>query len=221
VNGQRLLSKLIWVSLSVLVAIVVVFASIRVTIDLPNILSGTIPNESLFEYRYARYPWLAYTHIFPGLLYLLAAPLQLSRTFRNRHLGLHRQLGRLAIAAGAVSGTSAIVFGVWQPFGGLLEASATVVFGAYFIAALGVAYRAIRRRDVAAHRRWAIRAFAVGLAVGTIRIWIGLFEGFGIMSFREAFGVAFWLSFAMHAIAAEFYVRWRPRASGGSGLAHS
>ncbi len=59
-----------------------------------------------------------------------------------------------------------------------------------------------------------IRAFAVGLAVGTIRIWIGLFEGFGLLSFRDAFGVAFWISFLMHTLVAEAYVRWRPSASG-------
>lgn len=60
-----------------------------------------------------------------------------------------------------------------------------------------------------------IRAFAIGLAVGTIRLWIGLFEAFGLLSFRDAFGVAFWISFVMHATAAELYVRWRPTASGG------
>jgi hypothetical protein len=59
-----------------------------------------------------------------------------------------------------------------------------------------------------------IRAFAVGVAVGTIRIWIGLFEAFGLLDLREAFGVAFWISFAMHAAAAELYLRWRPSAAG-------
>jgi hypothetical protein len=59
-----------------------------------------------------------------------------------------------------------------------------------------------------------IRALAVGLAVGTIRIWIGLFEAFGLLEFRDAFGVAFWISFTLHALIAEAWLYWRPSASG-------
>ena len=104
--------------------------------------------------------------------------------------------------------------GFFQSFGGMLQASAVVAFGIWFLASLAIAYRAIRGGDIAVHRRWMIRAFAIGLAVGTIRLWIGLFEAFGLLSFRDAFGVAFWISFVMHATAAELYVRWRPTASG-------
>jgi hypothetical protein len=39
------------------------------------------------------------------------------------------------------------------------------------------------------HRRWMIRAFAVGVAVGTIRIWQAVFVGFGLLSFEDAFGL--------------------------------
>jgi uncharacterized membrane protein YozB (DUF420 family) len=204
----------IWSVLVLLLLIVLVFFVIRLVVDVPNVVSGTIPDESAFEHRYARYPWLAYAHILPGILFLLIAPFQLWRSLRNRNLERHRRLGRVALAAGMLSGVFAIIFGFFQSFGGLLQASAAVAFGIWFLGALGYAYRAIRARDIAAHRRWMIRAFAIGLAVGTIRLWIGLFEAFGILSFRDSFGVAFWISFLMHAVAAELYVRWRPSASG-------
>lgn len=208
------LSKPLWIALIGLLLIVLVFFAIRLVVDVPNVLTGTIPEESAFEHRYARYPWLAYAHIAPGILYLSIAPFQLWRGFRNRNLGRHRRLGRVALAAGLLSGTFAIIFGFFQSFGGMLQASAAVAFGIWFLAALALAYRAIRARDIATHRRWMIRAFAIGLAVGTIRLWIGLFEALGLLSFRDAFGVAFWISFVMHAVAAEIYVRWRPSASG-------
>ena len=54
----------------------------------------------------------------------------------------------------------------------------------------------------------------MGLAVGTIRVWIGLFQAFGLLSFRDSFGVGFWISFVMHAAVAELYLRWRAAASG-------
>jgi hypothetical protein len=60
-----------------------------------------------------------------------------------------------------------------------------------------------------------IRAFAIGLAIGTIRIWIAAFQVFGVLSFRDSFGVAFWLSFVVHALAAEAYLAKRPQRDPG------
>lgn len=204
----------IWAAIFLLVAIVIAFIGIRLAVDVPHLVDGTLPDESLFEFRYVANAWLAYAHILPGILYLLLAPIQLWRTFRNRHLAWHRRIGRVALVAGLTSGVFALLFGARLAFGGTLQAAASVVFGLYFLFALVLAYRAVRRRDIRTHRRWMIRAFAIGVAVGTIRLWIGLFEGLGLLTFRDAFGVAFWLSFVMHAAAAELYLRWRPAAGG-------
>ncbi len=205
--------RIAWGTVIVLTAIVLAFAGIRVAIDVPNLISGTIPDESLFEHRYVLHAWLAYAHILPGVAYLLIVPIQLNRGFRNRNLERHRLLGRAAIVAGVMSGLFAIGFGAFLSFGGPVQATASVVFGLWFLVALGLAYRSIRRRDIRTHRRWMIRAFAVGVAVGTIRIWVGLFEGLGILDFRDAFGPAFWISFSLHAAAAELWLVWRPDVS--------
>lgn len=55
-----------------------------------------------------------------------------------------------------------------------------------------------------------IRAFPVGVAVGTIRIWVGLFLGLGLLEFENAFAPAFWISFSLHAAAAELWLRRFP-----------
>lgn len=214
---NRVHPRAIWATLVVLILITLVFVAIRVSVDGPNVASGVVPPEDSYDRRYALHPVIAYAHILAGVVFLVGAPFQLSRGFRGRHLSLHRRMGRVLVAAGITAGVFAIVFGTLFPFGGLLEASATVVFGAYFVTALVTALIAIRSRDVARHRRWMIRAFAIGLAVGTIRIWIGVFQGFGILSFEDSFGVAFWLSFVLHALAAEAYVA--KRASRGGAVA--
>lgn len=205
--------RVVWSMAILLTAIVVVFVGIRLATDLPNVLSGTLPERSSFEYRYTAFAWLAYAHILPGLVYLLIAPFQLWRGFRTRDFARHRRLGRVGIVAGILSGVFTIVFGGLMAFGGALEATASVVFGAWLVVALVSAYRAIRRGDARRHRRWMIRAFAVGVAVGTIRIWIGLFEALDILDFQDAFGPAFWISFALHATAAELWLLWRPDVS--------
>ena len=211
---ERGADRAFWVAIGILLVTMAVFIGLRLVTDIPHVLSGELPDESEFEYRYAAYPWLAYAHILPGAVYLTLAPFQLWRGFRNRNLRRHRRIGRVALVAGLTSGVFGVLFGFFQSFGGTLQASASVVFGVWFVTALLVAYRAVRRRDITTHRRWMIRAFAVGLAVGTIRIWIGLFEGFGVLETRDAFGVAFWISFTLHAVIAELWLFWRPSQSG-------
>jgi hypothetical protein len=79
------------------------------------------------------------------VIYLLGAPVQLSRRFRERHFTLRRRLGRLVLAAGLVSGVSAVVFGWLHSCGRVAQALATAVFGGGFVTSLVVAFVAIRR----------------------------------------------------------------------------
>ncbi len=204
------LRRLAWVSAYFLIVVVMVFFVMRVLEDSANLSSGVAPPSDDFARRYFDNPIIAYAHILPGVLYLLGAPFQLSSRFREKNFARHRRLGKWVLVFGVVSGVLALVVGTVMPFGGFTEGSASVVFGIYFLTALGVAYKSIRSGDVTSHRRWMIRAFSIGLAVGTIRIWVGLFEGFGIISFDDAFGPAFWIAFSMHALAAELWLRRRP-----------
>ncbi len=199
-----------WAVVFFLIAVVLVFAALRMSADSQNIASGVIPDEGEFDRRYAQNPILAYVHIIPGVVYLVISPFQISRRFRNRHLVLHRKTGRILVPTGIVSGVFGVVFGFFFSFGGFLEASASVVFGIWFVTALVLAYRFIRAGDTVRHRRWMIRAFAIGLGVGTIRLWIGLFQGFGLLDEVTSFGVAFWLSWTLHVIAAEIWLWRRP-----------
>ena len=199
-----------WGVVFFLIAVVLVFAVIRVITDSENLASGVIPEQGEFDRRYAQYPILAYAHIIPGVVYLVLAPFQVSRRFRNRHLDLHRKMGRVLVPIGILSGVMGVIFGFFFSFGGFAEASASVVFGTWFVVALALAYSYIRAGDTVRHRRWMIRAFAIGLGVGTIRIWVGLFQGFGLLDEVTSFGVAFWLSWTLHVIAAEIWLWRRP-----------
>ena len=206
--------RVVLIGIGVLVAIVVTFYGLRLATDVPFLATGTEPEPDDFASRYVAHPWLAYLHMTPGVLYLLGALLQLSARIRTRHYTLHRRLGRVLVGAGALSVVLALVLGLRFPWGGTAEAYATVVFGCWFLACLLLAVRAIRRGDMVAHRRWMIRAFAIGVGVGTIRIWIQVFFGFGLLGFRDSFGVAFWLAFVLHVLAAEWWLRSTPRPTG-------
>lgn len=192
-----------------MISVVVVFAVIRVTNDVGNLASGVAPAVDDFDRRYFDNPVIAYAHIIPGVVYLLGAPLQLSSSIRHSNIRLHRTLGKIVLPAGLATGFMAIVVGIVMPFGKAVEAWATIVFGFWFMAALVIAYRAIRAARVPVHRRWMLRAFAVGVGVGMIRIVVGIGTSFGI-PIEDSFGVAFWIAFALLALTAELWLRLRP-----------
>lgn len=127
--------RAMWSIILTLVVIVLVFAGIRVVVDSPHLLSGTLPPGRSFESRYVLHPALAYLHIVPGVAYLVGAPIQLSRRFREAHFSVHRRLGRVLIPAGLISGICAVIFGALFAFGGILESSGALVFGMYFVTA--------------------------------------------------------------------------------------
>ena len=160
---------------------------------------------------FARYPILTLVHIVPGLLFMLLGPWQFSATIRARHLRLHRWNGRIFVCCGIVIGVSALVMSFAMPaIGGVNQAAATTLFGAFFLVALGKAVWHIRRKEVAQHREWMIRAFAVGLAVATIRPIIGIFFATSRITGltpHEFFGTAFWIGFTVQLMAAEAWIR--------------
>lgn len=210
--GRRRL-RIVQGAIGVLALIVLVFAAHRAIVDIPHFFAGTKPSEE-YDRRFVEHAWLTGLHIAPGALYLVGAPLQLAYRFRSRHYDIHRRLGRVLLTAGLLSGAMAIVVGIVFAFGGVGETVAAVIFGAWFVICLLLAFRAIRQDRVVDHRRWMIRAFATGLAVGTIRIWVEILSVTGIYDFRDSFDVAFWLAFIMHGIAAEWWIRTTPHPAG-------
>jgi hypothetical protein len=207
--ARRSTPWLVGITVAILILIVLGFAAVRLSVDLPSLAAGAVPDDA-YDARFVRHPWLTYLHIGPGVLYMLGATLQLAYWFRRRHYPVHRRLGRVLLAAGLLTGAMAVVIGLLFPIGGPAELSATVLFGVWFLVCLVLAFGAIRADDIVRHRRWMIRAFAIGVGVGTIRIWIALFVITGLLDLPAAFGPAFWISFTMHALAAELWLRARP-----------
>ncbi|MGG5258482.1 DUF2306 domain-containing protein [Phycicoccus avicenniae] len=214
--------RTVGIVLAVLTTIVLVFFARRIVTDWPSIVAGTVPDDDLAE-KYVAHPWLAYGHMVPGVVYLLGAPLQLSHRFRSRHYELHRRLGRVLLGCALLSGALAVVLGFVFAWGGRAESLATLLFGGWFLVCLVRAFRAIRAGRVPEHRRWMVRAYAVGIGIATIRLWVGIFTGIQLgllgmsdetMPARSTFGLAFWLGLGMHVVAGEWWLRRTPDLDG-------
>jgi len=177
----------------------------------PGVTSNSVAAQfGALDDLFARYPILTLVHIVPGLLFMVLGPLQFSPTIRARHLRWHRWSGRVFVVCGVVIGISALVMSFGMPaIGGLNQAAATTLFASFFLFALCKAFWHIRRREIPLHREWMIRAFSIGIAVATIRPIIGTFfatSRFSGLTPHEFFGIAFWIGFVLHLIAAEAWI---------------
>ena len=218
----RYVQRMVWGFVIVLVLIGVAIVLRRSAQLVPIMINGYTPptaeadgaavSFAALDDLFARYPALTLVHIIPGLLFVLLGPLQFSRRLRRRQLRWHRRIGRINLLCGAVVGVSALLMSFRMPaIGGVNQAAATTLFAGFFLFALGNAFRHILRREVALHREWMIRAFAIGLAVATIRPIIGIFFATSLVSGltpAEFFGTGFWIGFVLHLIAAEAWIYW-------------
>src|SRR5262245_21739262 len=112
-----------------------------------------------------------YVHIVFGGAALLLSPVQLSAWVRARARRLHRVVGRIVLSTILVSGVAGAVLSTVNAAGPIGVAGFGLLAVAWVTFAVA-AWRAIRRRDVDAHRRWSVRAFAMTYAAVMLRLWL-------------------------------------------------
>jgi uncharacterized membrane protein len=200
-------TRFVWIGV-ILLAVIGVAAATRRTLVLfwPEVFAGKYPPAAALDIGFARHMALTLVHIIPGALFLALALLQFVPSIRARHLKVHRWLGRILVVTGLVIGVSALVMSFTMNIGGPNETAATTLFAILFLFCLIKAYRHIRRKEVAQHREWMIRAFAIGLGVATTRPIVGMFFAFRKLPPHEFFGIAFWLGFTITFFAGEAWI---------------
>ena len=173
---------------------------------------GTDRAASLREVddRFARHTAATLLHVVPGAAYMLLVPLQLSRRIRSRHPRVHRWNGRLLLVAGTVSALAGLFFGLGMPYVGIGEAIVVALTGGLFLFASGRAFVAIRRKQVAVHREWMLRALSVALGISVVRIVAGVYDtafspaGYAM---RVIFVWSLWTGWAISIGVAELWIR--------------
>lgn len=125
-----------------------------------------IPSQT----RFAACPLPVVVHIIGATVYAVLGAFQFAAGFRRRRPGWHRAAGRVLVLAGAAVAGSALWLTVFlppQPGSGPLLFVLRLVFAPAMLGGLGLGVAAIRRGDVAAHRAWMTRSYAIALAAGT------------------------------------------------------
>ena len=154
-------------------------------------------------------------HIVAAALYALLGALQFSARLRRRRPRWHRGAGRFLVGAGlvvALSGLWMTLFYPGAPGGDLLWAIRLVV-SSTMAASIVLGFAAIRRRDIAGHRAWMIRAYALAVGAGTQVLTQGVGEAvFGTSDLSTAISVG--SGWVINAAVAEWAIRRPARRRG-------
>lgn len=109
-------------------------------------------------------------HILAVVPYSLLGAFQFVPALRHRWIRWHRSAGVVLVALGlmaALTGLWMAHYYPWPAGDGEALYVLRLVFGTAMFASMALAVDAIRNRDFAAHGRWMIRGYAIGLGAGT------------------------------------------------------
>jgi uncharacterized membrane protein len=172
--------------------------------------------------RFVAMPVPVELHIIFASLYLILGAFQFAPRFRRRRPGWHRIAGRLLVPSGLIAASAGMWMTLFYPHvagdGAPLKVF-RLVFGSAMILSIVLGLAAILRRDIARHRVWMIRGYAIGLGTGTQVLttlpWILLLGQPGVVP-RELLLLAGWV---INLAVVEWFIRRRPigstRASAG------
>lgn len=156
-------------------------------------------SDTLFRFSF-------YGHIFFGPIALLSGPFQFMPNFRNKRMGLHRVLGKIYVTAclfSGVAGLSAAQFAT----GGTGNKLGFSFLAIAWITATILAFLKIRQRDIQAHEEWMIRSFALTFSAVTLRLQLGIYQGFLGLTFLESYAIVAWSCWIPNLLVAEWWIR--------------
>ena len=146
-------------------------------------------------------------HVIGGGIVLLAGGFQFWQGLRLRLPRVHRWTGRVYLSFVLIGGIGGLILAP-NSDGGLV---ANFGFGTLAVLWLFSGYQAyvsIRRGDIAAHRAWMMRNYAMAFGAVTLRIYLGMFQIWDV-PFDEAYPVTAWISWVPNLIMIEWYLALR------------
>jgi len=150
-------------------------------------------------------------HIVCAVAYAVLGAFQFSAALRRRRPGWHRTAGRVLVGLGLAVAFSALwmtQFYPRQPGTGELAYVFRLAFGSGMAASIILGFAAIRRGDVARHRAWMTRAYALALGAGTQVFTQGIGNAlFGASQLTTALMLG--AGWAINLAVAEYVIRRR------------
>ena len=163
--------------------------------------------------RFFAAPLPVVLHIVAAAAYIVLGAFQFVPGFRRRRPGWHRRVGRLLVGAGLVAALS----GLWMAqfyrlpaHDGALLYGFRLLFGSLMALSIVLGVAAIRRRELARHRAWMMRGYALGLGAGTQVLTLGVGEIVLGPPGEVARGLLMGAAWAINLAVAEWLIRRAP-----------
>ena len=169
----------------------------------------TLTPESYGKYHWRNVSWLV-PHIAAGLFALLIGPLQFWPRMRRDYLQVHRIAGRLYVLAIIVGSLSS--FGLASTITGRpAYAMGLAALGVAWLVTTGMAFVAIRKKNIVQHRQWMVRSYVVTFAFITFRLAKDLLASttFGSLPYSERGTILAWGCWAIPLLLTEVILQAR------------
>ena len=190
--------KLLWGLMTLLSLLTVLVVSRYLTLD-PAVF---FPEQRTV---YLAHLTAVVTHVIGSMVALTVGPFLFLPGLRNWWLALHRWLGRVYLLGNLFGGVAGVYMATFA-YGGPLTQIGFGILGLLWCATGVMAYRRIRAGNVADHRRWMIRNFALLLAGVMLRLQTPLLTM--VVGFEIAYQIVAWSSWMPNLLVAEWLPRW-------------
>ena len=182
-SSRSRLKTVLWIFLG--------FTAIFVFITSEVLLVTDYPMYHAYRLQVIADRQLLIPHTLAGMIALVAGPLQFSSRFRQSHLKFHRVLGRIYVVCVFVGSFTGIALAAGRP--GL---PGTSMQAAAWMVCTSAAFITARNRQIAQHRQWMARSYAVTFTFVSSRVlnlwpryWSHLgdtFSAVGVIAFTLA-----------------------------------
>jgi len=182
-SGGFRFKTVLWVSIGLITLFVFITSEVLLVTDYPM--------YHAYRLQVIADRGLLIPHTLCGVFALLAGPLQFSSRFRQRHLSVHRVIGRLYVVSVFIGAFTGIALAAGRP--GL---PGTAMQAAAWIVCTTAAFITARNRQIVQHRQWMARSYAVTFTFVSSRVlnlwpryWAHLgdtFSAVGVIAFTLA-----------------------------------
>jgi len=165
--------------------------------------------HSFLRQRYAPIPALMLVHGIPGALALILGVFQFSTRLRQRHLQLHRIMGRIYVGSVIISAPVAIAVAVALPIPTLLMASS--IQALCWLVATGTAIYCARIGKIQQHREWMMRGYPFAAVFVVVRVILAIpaIERMGPLGIATVV----WSTIAVASFLPSFVIAWQALAA--------
>jgi uncharacterized membrane protein len=158
--------------------------------------------ESYGSYFWAKASWL-FPHVVGGVLAAVLGPLQLWPRIRRDYLPFHRVAGRVYVVAVLVGSIASVGMALKVGADEAAYAYGLVGLAVAWVLTTGMAFVAIRRKNVTLHKQWMIRSYVVTFAFVSFRLTSDLMKAGNILSDHERSTLLAWACWAVPLLFAE------------------